>query len=319
MTKLSIIIPVYNTAQYLPDCLKSILEQKCDDIEIICVDDGSTDNSPDILKCYNQIKIIHTSNYGSGVARNTALAAAKGDYILFVDSDDRLAPDSLKILLKTAAESEPDILIFGGLTCVNGRLRKGNYSVNKIPLKYRLTPREDFKKEIFKFPSTVWTKMYKRAFLSANNIRFQEIRVGQDQIFFVKTMLLASSVQVLNKNLYYYRKKRPGSVTSMKKKTDFSPLYVFREVEKFIENHENKYYILNRYFKKAAFWLPKMQTDLKDKYFEEYLKLLNELKYKYPLAWWSYFCPQRNSSYLGLKIKYFLACLKSVLKFNNPC
>ena len=316
MTKLSIIIPVYNTAPYLSECLDSILGQKVDSIEIICVDDGSEDDSLEVLKRYKEIKIIQTVNQGSGIARNTALAAAKGDYIIFVDSDDWLAADALETILTAAAKFEPDVLIYGGLTYANGRLRQGSYSVNKIPDKYykRVFNKKDFKKDIFKFPSTAWTKLYKREFLIKNGIRFQEIRVGQDQIFFIKTMLFAEAVTVLDKNLYCYRKRRPGAVTSAKKKTDFSPIYVFREVEKVVENYEYKYYILNRYFKKAVFRLPKMREDLKDAYLSEFSKLLVYLKQKYPSCWQGNFSPARNSTYAGLKFKYILASIIHCLK-----
>ena len=122
MTKLSVIMPVYNVAKYLPMCLDSIICQTLDDIEIICVNDGSTDESLSVLQEYKEkdsrIIIIDKKNEGSGVARNTALAIAQGEYVYFVDGDDWLDNDSvLKMLYEKAMADELDILIFGGLSC----------------------------------------------------------------------------------------------------------------------------------------------------------------------------------------------------------
>lgn len=314
MTKLSVIIPVYNTAKYLPKCLESILAQNFQDIEIICVDDGSTDNSLQILQEYsNKIKIIQQTNSGSGAARNAALSQAKGEYILFVDSDDWLLPQACQKIIDTALKTKAEVVIFGGLTYSKNKLRKGSYSFNKIPGKYynNCFNKHAFNDDIFKFPSTAWTKLYKKDFLIKNNIKFQEIFVGQDQIFFIKTMLLACSIYVLPENLYCYRKKRPGSVTSVKKKSTFSPIEVFWAVDEFLQDYD--YQILNRYFLKATFWLPKMQDDLKDSYYKQYADILDYLKSKNKKAWWNFFHANKDSSYSSLKIRHALCLIKNLI------
>jgi len=309
MIKLSVIIPVYNTGKYLQKCLESIFSQSFQDFEVICVDDGSTDNSAEILNKFPKVTVFHTENCGSGVARNLALDSAKGEYVLFVDSDDWLVENAFEKLFSFPANF--DVLIFGGLTFSKGRLRKGNYSINKIPKKYLNHPfnKNDFQKDIFKFPSTAWTKLYKRDFLVNNNIRFQKTRTGQDQVFFLKSVLEASSICVLGENLYCYRKRRPGSVTSIRKKTDFSPVEVFYEAEKIFGHGEYKDVILNKYFLKATFRLPKMQESLKSDYFERYLTILNHVKEVYPDFWWKYFNPNLHDSYIKLKIKHALCKL----------
>lgn len=312
MIKLSVIIPVYNTEKYLEQCLESILTQDFHDIEIICVDDGSTDNSLQILQKYSEkIVVLKQANKGSGVARNLALSQAKGEYILFVDSDDKLMPNACSKLIGTALKTNAEVIVFGGLTYSKDKLRKGSYSFNKIPRKYhnKIFDKHIFKNDMFKFPPTAWTKLYKKDFLLKNNIKFQEIFVGQDQIFFVKAMLTASKIFVLPENLYFYRKKRPGSVTSAKKKTNSSPIDVFWAVNNVLQDEDYKYKILERYFLKATFWLPKMREDLKPNYYNDYIKILEFLKQEYPKAWWKGFSPKINTPYLVLKFQYVLCNL----------
>lgn len=316
MTKLSVIIPVYNTAAYLQKCLESIFQQSFKDFEVICVDDGSTDNSLEILRQFPAVKIIKKCHEGSGAARNIALTCAKGEYLLFVDSDDWFVDGAFEKLIASVETFSTDILIFGAFTYSNGKLRNGSYGVKKIPAKYcrMVFDKFDFKDEIFKFPSTAWTKLYKKDFLINNNIKFQSVPAGQDQIFFVKSMLEARTIAVLNENLYCYRKKRPGSVTSVKKKTTFSPLDVFWEVERYLSycNYDYKYTVLNRYFLKATFWLPKLREDLKIPYYNKYLAILRFVKEKYPKSWWRYFVPRHEYSYLRLKFMYFLCLIRNM-------
>ena len=117
MPKISIIIPVYNVQDYLAMCLDSVCYQSMKDIEIICVNDGSTDNSLAVLHAYKRrdkrIIIIDKENEGSGVARNTGLKIARGEYVYFVDGDDWLEQDVLLKTSKKADETNADIVIFG--------------------------------------------------------------------------------------------------------------------------------------------------------------------------------------------------------------
>ena len=186
MPKVSVIMPVYNVAKYLPMCLESIVSQTLTDIEILCVNDGSTDNSLDVLQQFEEkdkrIIIIDKKNEGSGIARNTALERAQGEYVYFVDSDDWLDNnDVLKKITERADSENLDILIFGGLSCYenNGKIKKskGGYSLKNLPNKYknRVFSSKDIRKDIFKFPSTVWTKLYRREFLIKNNIKFHKL------------------------------------------------------------------------------------------------------------------------------------------------
>ena len=313
--KLSIIIPVYNIEQYLPKCLDSILNQSFEDYEIICVNDGSTDNSLRILKEYTdgRIVIIDKNNEGSGVARNTALDIAKGEYVFFVDGDDWLEDNCLQKIVTKADELNTDILIFGGLSCYGEKKQNGGYSANKLPKKYfnKVFSAQDIQKDIFKFPSTAWTKLYRRDFLTENKIRFQLIKAGQDQLPFFHSMITAKRIALLNENLYCYRKNRKGAVTASKKKKNFSPIFVFYAIEELLINLNQidtyKDIFINNYFTKATSWLGKFEPSSKAECFAEYSKLLSHIKNKYPSGWWKNFHPDINDSYWKLKFKQVLA------------
>ena len=116
---ISVIVPVYNSSKYLKECLDSILNQTLTDIEVICVDDGSTDESPLILEEYasrdSRLQILKQENKGAGAARNLGMTIAKGKYLSFLDSDDFFSPDMLKHAYLNAEIYSSDITIFGGV------------------------------------------------------------------------------------------------------------------------------------------------------------------------------------------------------------
>lgn len=313
MPKLSIIIPVYNVEKYVSNCLESILNQPFKDLEVICVNDGSSDKSLSVLQEYKnrdeRMIIIDKKNEGSGVARNSALAIARGEYIFFVDGDDWIEENSLDKMISEADKLQTDILIFGGLSYYEEKGRKGGYSANKLPKKYlnKIFSSEDIKKDVFKFPSTAWTKLYRREFLMKNNIKFQEIKVGQDQLPFFHSIITAEKIALLPQNLYCYRKNRKGAVTAVKKKKNFSPIYVFYAVEEVLQNTDKlddyKDIFVKKYFSKATSWLAKFQDDMKEGYFEEYSKLLKHIQKDYGM--YKNFRPDIKDGYWMLKLKQF--------------
>ena len=313
MTKLSIVIPVYNVENYIPQCLESILNQSFKDLEVICVNDGSTDNSLSVLQDYkvkyDRIIIIDKKNEGSGIARNAGLSIAKGEYVYYVDGDDWIEDNALEKIIVKADELNTDILIFGGLSYYEGKGKNGGYSADKLPKEYfnKVFSSKDIKKDIFKFPSTAWTKLYRRDFLIKNNIKFQDIKAGQDQLPFFHSMIKAERIALLPENIYCYRKNRKGAVTSVKKKKSFSPIYVFYGVEEMLKSEnlldDYKSIFVNKYFSKATSWLGKFQDDLKHDYYLEYLKLLEHVKSEYPTGWWMKFNPKEKDGYWMLKLK----------------
>lgn len=207
--KFSIVVPVYNVEQYLDDCLKSLQEQAFADHEIICVNDGSTDHSREILSEWEtripQLKIIDRKNGGLSAARNTGLAAASGDYIIFVDSDDWMEPIMLNRLAEEA--NGEDMICFVCRKSDNGttdnlvpeRTDGWNY-YNRHALEHHEVPFV-----------CVWQRCYRREFLEENNLRFREGILHEDNEFTPRACLKATSIKVIPDVLYNYR-VRPGSI-----------------------------------------------------------------------------------------------------------
>ena len=192
---LSIIIPVYNVEQYIEACLDSILTQNLNDFEIICINDGSTDNSLGILEKYQnkerRLKIYSQKNSGPGVARNFAINIAKGDYICFVDPDDKLEPLSLDSVYQFAIEKKLKVVQFNYKTFQENKdykeynfaeqiLNLYNYDLNKIKY-YNFN---NVLKDCFHaFDMHIVNKIYSRDFIIKNKIYFTNDRYAEDWLF----------------------------------------------------------------------------------------------------------------------------------------
>ncbi len=216
MLTLSIIIPVYNVEKYLKKCLDSVLSQNYANYEVICINDGSTDNSLQILNEYKlkypQIKIIDQENRGLSVARNKGLEKATGNYILFLDSDDWLVEDAL-VTLSNATVDE-DFIVFNGKRFIeDSGLEEADIGVEEKELsgweyynKYALQSRQ------FHFVCVV-LRAYKRSFLLNNNLFFEHGLYHEDNLFTPIVCYYAQKVKVIPDVLYVYR-IRKGSITT---------------------------------------------------------------------------------------------------------
>lgn len=206
--RFSVIIPVYNVEPYLRECLDSMLQQTCPDWEAVCVDDGSTDGSAGILSEYasrdSRFRIVTQPNGGLSAARNTGLDHATGDYILFLDSDDWLEPNTLQTLQNNL--NGEDMLCFGGW--------RGNYEdcpdAAHYPTGWDYYNSCVFRQQKFPFVCVV-LRCYRRAMLEANSLRFREGFLHEDNHFTPRVCLASGPVKVLNTSLYRYR-VRPGSI-----------------------------------------------------------------------------------------------------------
>lgn len=211
----SIIIPVYNVEQYLKACLDTVVAQSYSDFEVICVNDGSTDGSKSILDeyaaKYSYISIINQENKGLSAARNAGIRVAKGDYVFFLDSDDWIEPNTLKILADK--QNGEDLLCFNGRRYFeDGRTETPDAGIVEDRLtgweyynKYALVSRK------FHFVCTV-LRLYRREYLLKNNLFFEEGIYHEDNLFTPLACYYAKSVKVIPDILYVYR-IREGSIT----------------------------------------------------------------------------------------------------------
>ncbi len=251
---ISIIIPVYNVEEYLAKCLESVINQTYKNIEIICVNDGSTDNSLEILNTYaqndNRIKVIDKDNDGISSARNTGIKVMNGEYIMFVDSDDWIDIETCEHAINTIIEYRVDVVMWSYTR---------EYENNSIPKKIFdqdiLFSEIETKSKIYRrffglydfelaHPEnadavvTVWGKLYKASLIKNNNIEFintKEIGSCEDALFNIHMFKYVKNVYYINKYYYHYRKS--NSSFTMNYKND---LYL---------NWHNLYTLMERHIK----------------------------------------------------------------------
>ena len=247
MTTISVIIPIYNVEEYLKECLDSVLGQDCPGLEIICIEDDSTDHSKEILSDYikkdNRIKAIYQEeNKGLSAARNIGLDYAKGKYILFLDSDDYLEQHALRKLWETAEQQEAEVISFSSRTFGAGLITNGYDGLRKNFTGKKQSGVEAFVEQnrIGDYKCTVWQYLYQRQFLEQNKIRFIEGIYHEDIAFSFCVYMCAESIYFMREILHGYR-IREGSITT---NDDFlieridSFLYSYQYCKKYIQTLE---------------------------------------------------------------------------------
>lgn len=221
MTKLSIIVPVYNVEKYLSKCLESLIKQTLKDIEIICVNDGSMDNSLAILKEFaskdSRIRIIDNQHQGVAKTRNTGIEQSTGEYIGFVDSDDYIDIDFFEKLYNSATKSNSDIAIASILKHKNFfNIYNAKYTKEEtaITIQDKIKLCED-KKHFFFY---AWNKIYHSGFIKENNIKFSEGQIYEDVMFAIKALYYSNKIISVYGTKYHYI-EHENSLTKYKDKT----------------------------------------------------------------------------------------------------
>lgn len=212
----SIIVPVYNAEIYLGPCLERLRSQTWPDLEIILVNDGSTDGSGQLCaaaaRVDGRIRFLDRPNGGVSAARNAALAAAKGDYLQFSDSDDLLTPDATETLVRAAQVTGADLVI-SHFFRVDGEKQAQRGHIKGE----RLLTRQEFAQEMVKAPANyyygaLWNKLYRRSIVEKQGLRFEEgVSWSEDFLFNLEYLRHVRLVAAVPKPLYYYH-KRPGSL-----------------------------------------------------------------------------------------------------------
>lgn len=297
MTKFSIIIPVYNVEKFLPECLDSVAYQSLSDIEIICIDDGSIDSSSKILEQYakndKRITILKQKNQGQGAARNNGLEIAKGDYVLFVDPDDWIEPDTLKILYKKFLETNAEVILFDykkiNDLSKSEKLYKFSKEVKKQKYKINLEKTPYFNWRSLKNHALngmrlmLWDKAYSLNFLRKNNIKCAPNKHSEDHIFSIKTLISAEKIYYLNIPLYNYR-LREGSAVNIKTDENFCIFDNIQYIDDFLKS-KNLKIELDKEFKSYKinylWWhFKRLPYNSKTKYLEMCRNILSKQDYK---------------------------------------
>ena len=225
--KVSIIVPVYNVEKYLVQCIESILVQKLNNYEVILIDDGSTDNSGKICdeysNKYNEIVVIHQENTGLSGARNTGIKVAKGEYLMFVDSDDYIY--SKIDLGKIVANLNGDIIQYKWIYYYDKQKKYMFFKDNVIydDMQYEKLLYEKVKDGTLSISAC--DKFVKRSIIIDNKIFFKEGLLSEDIDWSLNLYLHTNSLKVINENIYVYRQQRSGSITNIGGEKSIKSLY----------------------------------------------------------------------------------------------
>lgn len=232
----SVVIPVYNVEPYLCQCLDSVISQTLKDIEIICVDDGSTDNSLNILKEYankdTRFIILQQENLHAGIARNAGLKIAKGKYIIFLDSDDFFELDMLEKMYNKIIQDDSDMIACGfyryndktGFTKIN---HIDSIYVEKSPFTHK-----EIGIDLFNFTTSVpWTKLFKKEIFINNNLKFEDYIVCNDLTCILLAIACCKKISVIDECFVYYRANQNNNLTSHRNKHIDCVLYAVNKIE----------------------------------------------------------------------------------------
>lgn len=311
--KISIIVPVYNVEEFLPRCVKSILKQSYKNIEILLIDDGSTDESGTLCDNYannnTNIKVYHKKNGGLSDARNYGIEKATGKYIAFIDSDDYVAEDYCKILYNNLIKYEADISI-----CSFVKTDGKNDNIGEIKEQIKTYTGIDKQKNILNHMNTIttvaWNKLYRKEIW--NNLRYPKGKINEDEFVVHYLMYKAKKVVYTNMILYYYY-QRSNSIMKKKFSSErFDVIDAFQDRWQFYKKHEEykelegRAYclymkmIISNYILSKKNNLHDDQKKLLERYKKEYKnkKMINNIKEKIKLSSF-YFLP---NVYSNLKV-----------------
>jgi len=217
----SVIMPIYNAEKFLRETLDTVVNQTLKDIEIICVDDGSSDGTLAILQEYakndERMVIIEQANQYAGVARNNGLAQATGEYVIFWDADDLFELEALEKMYSRIVEDNADICVCGANQLDNSTqelIIRGIYLIKEYLPAKRPFAKEDMPQYIFCFANNVpWNKLYRREFVQENKLQFLDIRQAEDTYFVIMAMFFAQKITYVDEKLITYRSFNVSSLT----------------------------------------------------------------------------------------------------------
>lgn len=310
MVAISIVIPVYNIDKYLKECLDSLINQTFKDIEIICINDGSNDNSLKILEEYSKkdsrIKFYTQENSGSGAARNNGLKRATGKYVQFLDGDDYFELNMLEKLYNLAEKNQAEITVCSSKKVDdNGNItetKNPNSPLNLAKLKIN-TPfnYKDYPNDIFNLIGTApWNKLYLRDMLIKNNLKFPRL-TGPDDLCFVHIAnACAKKIIAIDDELINYRYNRPGSVQTYRANHTINIIRAFLFIKDFLIDKQ-LFEELEQAYKKALIFSVRWEISLCNN--EQYQKFLQELKFLFPNDWKD-FEPALKKEYITLDYLY---------------
>lgn len=288
MDKITIIVPVYNVEKYLEEAIESAINQTYQNLEILLIDDGSTDSSGQICDAYakkdSRIKVFHQENKGLSGARNTGLKNATGKYIMFLDSDDRFTLNACQIMYDFIEKNEADYAIGDyinmdedGTLWENPVFKKNIYHEFKLSIK-------DYEQSFYIMNSGVWNKIFRKSFLDSLNIEFVERLPAEDAIFTTYCFIKSSHVYYIPEVVYEYRQRYSDSISNSCSKKYFEGINkAYRIIyENFKENNEMGFY--RYYYAKSMNYILYKFIDSTKITKQERIEILEEMRWFYELS-----------------------------------
>ena len=322
MPKISVLIPVYNASGFLYDSLPSVLNQTFGDIEVICVNDGSKDDSLEILNEFknkdSRIHVIDKENGGCGSARNRALEEANGDYVYFFDPDDKLEENTFELALNSALKNKSDMVVFKANIFdekgISNRETFFYYDIKLDENQFDNFSYHDIKEFVLRGGYAPWAKLYKKEFLdSYDDFRFNLGLAFDDVPFHVKSMIRAKRISFINQYLYHYKIDNVNSVNSTSS-NGFDIFKIIDIVESILKSEDCYEELIKQFhnFKVGHILLYIISTD-SSKYFDmarerfkeidcKYIEDNNYLKTRYDLV-------LENGNYDKFKLEYQILTL----------
>lgn len=282
MAVLSVLVPVYNVEPYLEQCLESLTGQTYTDMEVICVNDGSTDASAQILnraaEMDSRIRVIHKPNSGYGNSMNLAIAQAEGEYIGIVESDDYISSDMYECLMARARmEDGIDIVKSAHYEVVDARVEK-KALFEAAECEKVITGKDC--KTLFAIPCNIWSAVYRKDFLLKNEICFLETPGAsyQDTSFYFKTVMMAQKIVLTNQAYYHYRTDNTTSSVHSGDKI-FYVCDEIREIDRYMESKgiTDVYYtgVRNAFMFRTYYWnYNRLHILLKSAFYQEFKREL---------------------------------------------
>lgn len=312
MVKVSVIVPVYNTQEYLTDCLLSLVKQTLSNIEIIVVNDGSTDGSLGIIQKFakdypEKIVVLNKENGGQATARNLGIQHASGEYIGFIDSDDYVHPDMYKEMYEVAKASDSDLV-----ECNYDYLKLKNQKLTALK-KHGRTRKFIDQMDMFLDPMVApWNDLYKSSVLKKSGVLFPEGYIYEDTSFFIKMIPFIHKSEFINKSFVYHMFHETSTMNANKSRRVADIFSVLNDIITFYKenNFWNEYQTEVEYFCLKILLCSSMQRislvrnrQIRRKLLDETLKMLS-----------TQFSDYKKNPYLqqGLKSRY----MKSITKYN---
>jgi glycosyltransferase involved in cell wall biosynthesis len=294
--QISIIIPVYNAAPYLRDCLDSVINQTMSEIQIICINDGSTDNSSSILEEYanrdSRILFINKANGGVAFARNVGLTHATGKYVLFVDSDDTVDIKLCEKVYEKAEQSKADFVLFFHDT-PNGHTMICDTTISTDD-KFEW----EEKKSLLNF-ATIWGKLWRNDFLKKYDLKcYEKLRYFDDSLFYWEGLLSATKISVVPEFLYHYY-ARENSIMTLRGKRFLEIFDLFTAYKSFLKDH-GFYPLLQSFFLRfeidlAFNFYREIESEYKTDFFEKLKNWISTDEIDY----------MRHERYIDYSVTYF--------------